>query len=121
MRHRTTVLLFALGLRCFPPGPAHAHGPNQPPHRAPNGVLEDSFMQATGRRMWDASSIDVPVLVIAGEYDTWSYPEDREILLRDLTNAPARKQVVIKDSTHLTLSKKLRFAFFEETRRFLRE
>src|SRR5205823_6067073 len=27
---------------------------------------------------WNASSIYAPVLVIAGEYDTWSYPEDRD-------------------------------------------
>ncbi|MGH8649064.1 MAG: alpha/beta hydrolase, partial [Burkholderiales bacterium] len=42
-----------------------------PSLRAPNGVLEDTFMQATGRPIWNASSIYVPVLVIAGEYDTW--------------------------------------------------
>src|SRR5712692_8949584 len=43
---------------------------NPPSLRAPNGVLEDTFMQATGRRIWNASSIYVPVLVIAGEFDT---------------------------------------------------
>lgn len=43
---------------------------NPPSLRAPNGVLEDTFTQATGRRIWNASSIYVPVLLIAGEYDT---------------------------------------------------
>jgi hypothetical protein len=70
---------------------------NPPALRAPNGVLEDTFMQETGRRIWNASSIYVPVLVIAGEYDTWSYSEDREGLMRDLTNAPAKRNVLIKD------------------------
>jgi pimeloyl-ACP methyl ester carboxylesterase len=97
-------------------------GTRTPPSlRAPNGVLEDTFMQATGRRIWNASSIYVPVLVIAGEYDTWSYPEDREGLLRDLTNAPAKRHVTMKDSTHFTLFEKPRFEFFEEIRKFLRE
>src|SRR5262245_32244418 len=94
---------------------------NPPSLRAPNGVLEDTFMQSTGRPIWNASSIYVPVLVIAGEYDTWSYPEDREGLLRDLTNAPVKRHVVIRNSTHFTLFEKPRFEFFEEIRKFLRE
>ncbi len=94
---------------------------NPPSLRAPNGVLEDTFMQATGRRIWNASSIYVPVLVIAGEYDTWSYPEDREGLLRDFTNAPVKKHVVIKDATHFVLFEKPRFEFFNEILNFLRE
>lgn len=92
-----------------------------PALRAPNGVLEDTFMQETGRRIWNASSIYVPVLVIAGEYDTWSFPEDREGLMRDLTNAPAKKSVLIKDSTHFTLFEKPRFEFFGEILKFLKE
>ncbi len=89
--------------------------------RAPNGVLEDSFMQATGRPIWNASSIYVPVLLIAGEYDTWSYPEDRELLMRDLTNVPSKRSVVIKDATHFVLFEKPRFEFFNEIDRFLKE
>lgn len=94
---------------------------NPPALRAPNGVLEDTFMQATGRRIWNASSIYVPVLVIAGEYDTWSYPEDRELLMRDLTNAPAKRSVLIKDATHFVLFEKPRMEFFNEILRFLKE
>jgi pimeloyl-ACP methyl ester carboxylesterase len=62
--------------------------------RAPNGVLEDSFYQATGRPLWNASSIYVPTLVIAGAYDTWSFPEDREGLMRDLVHAPIKRSVL---------------------------
>ena len=36
-----------------------------PALRAPNGVMEDTFMQSTGRAIWNASSIYVPTLVIA--------------------------------------------------------
>ena len=89
--------------------------------RAPNGVLEDTFMQATGRRIWNASSIYVPTLVIAGEFDTWSFPEDRDGLMRDLTNAPAKKHVLIKNATHFVLFEKPRFEFFTEIANFLKE
>jgi pimeloyl-ACP methyl ester carboxylesterase len=94
---------------------------NPPALRAPNGVLEDTFMQETGRALWNASSIYVPVLVIAGEYDTWSYPEDREGLMRDLTHAPTKKSVLIKDATHFVLFEKPRFEFFGEIDKFLKE
>jgi alpha-beta hydrolase superfamily lysophospholipase len=94
---------------------------NPPSLRAPNGVLEDTFMQATGRRIWNASSIYVPVLVIAGEYDTWSYPEDREALMRDLTNAPVTKSVLIKDATHFVIFEKNRGQLYDEVSKFLKE
>jgi pimeloyl-ACP methyl ester carboxylesterase len=94
---------------------------NPPALRAPNGVLEDTFMQETGRHIWNASSIYVPVLVIAGEYDTWSYSEDREGLMRDLTNAPAKRNMLIKDATHFVLFEKPRFEFFNEILKFLKE
>ncbi len=92
---------------------------NPPSLRAPNGVMEDTFLQATGRRIWNASSIYVPTLVIAGEFDTWSYPEDREVLMRDLTNAPVKKHVTIKNATHFVLFEKQRFEFFNEIMSFL--
>lgn len=94
---------------------------NPPSLRAPNGVLEDTFMQATGRRIWNASSIYVPVLVIAGEFDTWSFPEDREGLMRDLTNAPLKRSVLVNEATHFVLFEKKRFEFFEAILAFLKE
>ena len=92
-----------------------------PALRAPNGVLEDTFMQSTGRRIWNASSIYVPTLLIAGEFDTWSFAEDRELLMRDLTNAPVKKSVVIKNATHFVLFEKPRFEFFSAINDFLKE
>ncbi len=89
--------------------------------RAPNGVLEDSFMQATGRRVWNASSIYVPTLVIGGDFDTWSYLDDRAGLIRDLTNAPVKRNVVIKDATHFVLFEKNRFQFYQAVADFLKE
>ncbi|HEX2711461.1 MAG TPA: alpha/beta fold hydrolase [Candidatus Acidoferrales bacterium] len=51
---------------------------NPPCFRSPNGALEDSFYLAIGRRLWDASFIYVPTLVLASERDFWSRPADRE-------------------------------------------
>lgn len=93
---------------------------NPPALRAPNGVLEDSFYQATGRRMWNAANITVPTLVIAGEDDTWSFLHDREGLMRDLTNAPEKKLVMIPHATHFVLFEKQRGRFFEEIESFLK-
>jgi alpha-beta hydrolase superfamily lysophospholipase len=62
----------------------------------------------------------VPTLVIAGQYDTWSYPEDREGLMRDLTNAPLKKSVLIPDATHFVLFEKNREPFFQAIEGFLK-
>ncbi|HZX97347.1 MAG TPA: alpha/beta hydrolase [Myxococcales bacterium] len=91
-----------------------------PALRAPNGVLEDSFYQATGRRIWNAASITAPTLVIAGEDDTWSFVHDREGLMRDLSNAASKKLVLIPHATHFVLFEKQRGKFFEEIEAFLK-
>jgi pimeloyl-ACP methyl ester carboxylesterase len=94
---------------------------NPPSLRAPNGVLEDSFYQATGRPLWNAANIYAPTLVIAGAYDTWSFPEDREGLMRDLVHAPKKASLLIPDATHFILFEKQRFTFFEAILKFLRD
>jgi pimeloyl-ACP methyl ester carboxylesterase len=92
-----------------------------PSLRAPNGVLEDSFYQATGRPLWHAANIYVPTLVVAGAFDTWSFPEDREGLIRDLVHAPVKRSILIPNATHFVLFEKPRFQFFEEIWKFLKE
>jgi pimeloyl-ACP methyl ester carboxylesterase len=89
--------------------------------RAPNGVREDAFMAATGRPIWNASSVYVPTLVIAGEFDTYSFPVDREGLMRDLSNAPSKRSVTLKNATHFVLLEKSRFELFEAIDAFLKE
>jgi pimeloyl-ACP methyl ester carboxylesterase len=68
---------------------------------------------ATGRLLWNAANIYAPTLVIAGQYDTWSYPEDREGLMRDLVHAPVKRSALIPDATHFVLFEKNRFQFFD--------
>ena len=94
---------------------------NPPSLRAPNGVLEDSFYQATGRPLWHAANIYVPTLVIAGAFDTWSFPEDREGLMRDLVHAPVKRSVLIPNATHFVLFEKPRDQFFGEILKFMKE
>jgi pimeloyl-ACP methyl ester carboxylesterase len=94
---------------------------NPPSLRAPNGVLEDSFYQATGRQLWHAANIYAPTLVVAGAYDTWSFPEDRDGLMRDLVHAPAKRSVLIPDATHFVLFEKHRMQFFDEILKFLKQ
>ena len=82
--------------------------PQSPEPARANGVLEDSFYQATGRPLWSASNIYAPTLVIGGNFDTWSFPEDREGLMRELVHAAAKQSVLIPDTTHFVLFEKHR-------------
>jgi pimeloyl-ACP methyl ester carboxylesterase len=118
--YREAAVPAAFWTECLATDPS-SNTRNPPSLRAPNGVLEDSFYQATGRPLWNAASIYVPTLVIAGAYDTWSYPEDREGLMRDLVHAPAKRSVLIPDATHFVLFEKNRFQLFEEILNFLKQ
>jgi len=71
-----------------------------PSFRSPCGALEDSFYLAIGRRLWDASLVTSPVLILASERDFWSRPEDRKLLKEELTHAGVVKVVVIPGATH---------------------
>jgi len=71
-----------------------------PSFRSPCGALEDSFDLAIGRRLWDASLITSPTLVLASERDFWSRAEDRKLLADELTHAVKVKVVVIPGATH---------------------
>jgi pimeloyl-ACP methyl ester carboxylesterase len=97
---------------------------NPPCMRSPNGALEDSFYQATGRQLWDASMITVPTLVIAGERDFWSRPEDRDLLRRELVHAPRVQFTVIPNATHFVFLDRPehgRQKFLEEVITFLKK
>jgi pimeloyl-ACP methyl ester carboxylesterase len=118
--YRDPAVTTAFWKECMASDPTSATR-NPPSLRAPNGVLEDPFYQAMGRPLWNAANIQVPTLVIAGEYDTWSFPADREGLMRDLVHAPVKKSVLIRNATHFVLFEKPRFQFFEEIAKFLKE
>jgi len=118
--YREVAVPAAFWTECLATDPS-SNTRSPPSLRAPNGVLEDSFYQATGRPLWTASSIYVPALLIAGAFDTWSFPEDREGLMRDLVHAPVKHSVLIPHATHFVLFEKNRFQFFEEILKFLKQ
>src|SRR5215831_13992719 len=77
-----------------------SHSRTPPSFRSPCGALEDSFYLAIGRQLWDASLVTAPTLVLVGERDFWSRPEDREHLAADPVHSPAVRVVVIPGATH---------------------
>ena len=71
-----------------------------PSFRSPCGALEDSFYLATGHQLWDATLITAPTLILAGERDFWSRPDDRSLLAEHLAHATRVKVVVFPNATH---------------------
>ncbi len=71
-----------------------------PTVRLPNGFQKEAFEMSLGRKLFDAAEIRVPTLVIRGELDHWSRPDDLTALDADLKNAPVKKVVTIRNATH---------------------
>ncbi|UMR31088.1 alpha/beta hydrolase [Massilia sp. MB5] len=71
-----------------------------PSFRSPCGAFEDSFYLATGRQQWDASLITAPVLIVAGERDFWSRPDDVQNLAADLVHSSKVQVLRIPDASH---------------------
>jgi pimeloyl-ACP methyl ester carboxylesterase len=76
-------------------------GTHQPPaFRAPLGAIEDSFYQASGRRLFDASSITAHVLLVRSDRDFWSRPEDVQAFAHDATHAASVRILTLPNATH---------------------
>src|SRR5215470_495071 len=71
-----------------------------PSVRAPLGALEDSFFQASGRRLYDAGSITAAVLLVRGSADFWSRPEDVQAFAHDAVHARSVRVLEIPGGTH---------------------
>ena len=71
-----------------------------PAFRAPMGAIEDSFNQASGRRLYDTASITGRVLIVRSERDFWSRPEDVQAFAHDATRAASLKIVTLPEATH---------------------
>ena len=71
-----------------------------PSLRAPLGALEDSFVQASGRRLYDAGSITAAVLLVRGSADFWSRPEDVQAFAHDAVHARSVHVLEIPGGTH---------------------
>ncbi|MBD3884753.1 alpha/beta hydrolase [Phormidium tenue FACHB-886] len=68
--------------------------------RIPTAYRLESYNLSKGQKYWKAADITVPTLVMRGELDFWSRPEDLQALESELTNTPTAKTVTIPDGTH---------------------
>ncbi|MBS0519808.1 MAG: alpha/beta hydrolase [Proteobacteria bacterium] len=76
-------------------------GKSDPPaFRAPLGAIEDSFYQASGRRLFDASSITARTLVVRSDLDFWSRPEDVQAFAHDAAHAASLEILTLPEATH---------------------
>lgn len=100
-----------------------ASGTYTPPAlRIPSGFQLDSYEMSRGRRFWEAGDVCVPTLVVRGERDFWSRPEDLEALERELVAAPRVRTVTIPGGTHYLFNDRPecgRQRFVEEVVEFL--
>ncbi|WP_326794698.1 lysophospholipase [Streptomyces sp. NBC_01808] len=90
-------------LRHGPPGetPAPPGAPPAPPtFRNPTGPLVDAFYLAQGRQFYDAGLIRARTLVLRGEDDFWSRPEDAELLGRHLTRTAEARVRTLPGASH---------------------
>jgi pimeloyl-ACP methyl ester carboxylesterase len=78
----------------------HADRRDPPAFRAPLGAIEDSFYQARGRRLFDAGSITAALLLVRGERDFWSRPEDVAAFARDAVRARRVATLTLPEATH---------------------
>lgn len=89
----------------------------QPPSiRRAMGPMVDLYAIWSDKPVFDASRITAPVLVIAGDADSFADPT----LLRSLTGSPDRREVIIPDATHWALYERNRDVLLRETEAFLR-
>ncbi|HJR73643.1 MAG TPA: alpha/beta fold hydrolase [Luteimonas sp.] len=97
---RDPALAEAYAAAALASDPASAsHDP--PTFRAPMGAMEDSFYQATGRRVFDASSIGARILIVRSGRDFWSRPEDAAALAREAVRSAQVQRLDLPDSTHM--------------------
>lgn len=69
-----------------------------PSIRVPSGPLQDAVTLSTGHKLWEASAVQAPTLVIRSELDFWSRPEDVAALQRELPHAEV---LTLPKATHL--------------------
>jgi len=73
---------------------------NPPSMRIPAAYRLESYNLSKGQKYWEAADITVPTLVLRGELDFWSRPEDLQALKAELINASRVETVTIPDGTH---------------------
>ncbi len=90
--------------------------------RAPNGSVMDSrIFWSAGKPVYDPANIKVPTLLILAEWDADTPPYMAETLFPLLTNAQAKKLVILSEGTHSIMNEVKRFSLFNEVNRFYKD
>ena len=90
--------------------------------RAPNGVMRDlNESWAKGKPTYDASAIKAPTLLVVGEWDVITPPEQALGLFKRLTNAKDRRVMVLPEGSHCMGIEKNRLHLINEVQNFLEE
>jgi pimeloyl-ACP methyl ester carboxylesterase len=90
--------------------------------RAPNGVIEDGQKYwSAGKPYYDPSKINIPILLIHGEWDADTPAYMSQALFGKLVHAPRKRYVVIGEGTHTVIMEKNRMQLFREVQLFLDE
>ena len=87
--------------------------------RFPSGPDQDIDDLTQGKAYYDPALIKVPVLIIRGEWDTYSSNDAAGELFSKLVNAPSKKYVVIEKGTHVIHLEKNRDKLYQEVLNFL--
>ena len=91
-------------------------GDREPPSiRRAMGPMVDLYSIWSDKPVYDAAKITAPVLVIAGDADSFADPT----LFCSLTHSPDRREVIIPDATHWALYERNRDVLLSETEKFL--
>ncbi len=93
---------------------------NPPYVCAPNGVVQEgrNFWNA-GKPVYDPAHIQVPTMLILGEWDADTPPYMAQTLYPLLVNAHPKKLVLLSRGTHGIMNEVERFSLFDEVYRFL--
>jgi len=87
--------------------------------RFPAGYKQDVYELLHGKPYYKAQDIKAPSLIIRGEWDSYPNNADCKKMLKDLTNSPNKKYVVIENGTHVLHLEKQRDMLYAEVYKFL--
>ena len=91
-----------------------------PVARAPNGVMADILGQwLLGKRMYEASEIRVPTMLVKAEWDADTPAPMARGLFENLKNAPYKSYTEIGEGTHSLMLEKNRMQLFRSVQAFL--
>ncbi len=76
---------------------------------------------AKGKPTYDASAIKAPTLLVVGEWDVITPPEQALGLFKRLTNAKDRRVMVLPEGSHCMGIEKNRLHLINEVQNFLEE